>query len=406
MASKRKQTDLSGFITTISPRKEKSVRFGFQVGSEICKKAILFDMRKFKTIKEKHQSCEAVKILNCVVNETTTSNFAEIVVNSDAIIVEPQPNDVVFKREEPKLSTIALSTINESKIGQLVSVKGKVVIDVSAERKVFAYGKYCRVADNNFIVDQSGSMKLTFWEQWIDYFNGKSGSFELYNFAVKKFDDNIYLTTCSDSFVQAIPDDDNFNFDVPVIEDQVQVKELDSIGKFKYSLLCGKCKKGMQPSDNLILICEFCGTSQRCASTAKQVLIPLSCNELDGTWFISYKDYVVYDSSVQCDDIFTVNQKGIVEKLLSLKNITFVLDREKHLLRFMDENSDAKAIKVTRKYSEVYSEAGRSGHSSGNQALLSSSQATTSAHSSGNQALSSSSRAAQQSDHFSGKVSP
>ena len=82
----------------------------------------------------------------------------------------------------------------------------------------------------------------TFWEQYIDYFNGQSGSFELYNFAVKKFDNKIYLTTYSDSFVQAIPDADNFNFDVPVIEDQVRIKELDSIGKFKYSRLCGKCK--------------------------------------------------------------------------------------------------------------------------------------------------------------------
>ena len=125
-----------------------------------------------------------------------------------------------------------------------------------------------------------------------------------------------------------------------------------------------------------------------------QVLIPLSCSKLDGTWFISYKDYVVYDSSVQCDGIFTVNQKEIVEKLLSLRNIAFVLNREKHLLRFMDGNSDAKAIKVTRKYSEVYSEAGRSRHCSENQGLPSSSQATTSGHSSGNQALSSSSRAA------------
>ena len=114
MTAKRKTTDITAFITNVSPRKAKSVRLTLQVGANETKKAILFDMKKLPALQDKKLAGEPVKILNCIVDKPSNANFAEVVINTRSTVMEPNPNGVKFERREPLITVTKIADIDET----------------------------------------------------------------------------------------------------------------------------------------------------------------------------------------------------------------------------------------------------------------------------------------------------
>ena len=162
---------------------------------------ILFDMSKLRTLKEKHQAGEPVKIIGCLVDKAANKIFAELVINSKSKILAPQPGDITFNRTEPKLAITLIKDIEKTMINQCISLRGLVVADDSKVRLVQCFEKPTKITDQNTISDETGVIPLTLWEEWINYFKENDRKcFKLYNLVVKYFG-TLYVTTCSETFV-------------------------------------------------------------------------------------------------------------------------------------------------------------------------------------------------------------
>ena len=187
--SKRKTSDVVGFVDQVSPSKKPPFRFVIQTGENTTKKAICFDITKLNDFKKKQDSCEPVKILDVVLQEAVKESHAEIVVNTYSRLKDPTPADINFPRKEVVLDVDTIIDVKEKDVGVLVSVIGKLDVSRSREKNVPSYG---RLTENNFISDQTATIPLTMWGDWIDYFGVKIAEenvhFKFYNFQVKHFD--------------------------------------------------------------------------------------------------------------------------------------------------------------------------------------------------------------------------
>ena len=339
MSTKREERDIVAFVANLSPTKQNSARVSLQVGSESIKKGIIFDLSKLPVFKEKLQSGEPLKILNCVIDKVQNPNYAEVIINDSSKVVNPQPGDVSFERKEPKLVILKVKDLDKRMTNQLVSVAGKVVPCPSKFRIVESFGKQKKLTDQNLFADDTGSISLTLWEEWINYFDDNGDYFKLFNVVVKFYNDQLYLSTCSQSFAEvyedcvevAIPGSD---VDVNI----VKILEFDSVGKFQYYLNCCKCNKQIVPTSGTIAKCNNCGFSMKTSKLSKSLIIPVSCiAEFTGQFFIDFNDLAAYTQAFDSsDNVFTVDEDKVVNFILNVTSQYFECNARKRTLKFCD----------------------------------------------------------------------
>ena len=205
--SKRKVVDIVGYVDHISPRKEKSFRFTIQCGKNDIKKATCFDNSKLNELTRSQESCEPIKMVNVVSQEVVKDSHAEIIVNSSTALTKPRPSDLDFDRSEQILQTTTIDALHKSKVGQLVSVAGKMDLSKGKLKEVICFGSTNTVMENAYIYDESGVITIHFWNEWIKYINKKieehASSFVLHNVMLKYFDaTGLYLSTCSATYLK------------------------------------------------------------------------------------------------------------------------------------------------------------------------------------------------------------
>ena len=103
----------------------------------------------------------------------------------------------------------------------MISVKGKLTISTKF-RVVESYGRQAKVAEDNYITtDETGTIRLSLWEQWIGELGGYHEKFvKLYNVVSKEYSGSKFLTTSAETFKKDIEEAElgKINVVIPVRE--------------------------------------------------------------------------------------------------------------------------------------------------------------------------------------------
>lgn len=279
--SKKRTADVVGFIQNVSPQKKnKSNCFHFNIqtnSSGHVRKAICFDKDKYQDIKDKKMSTEPVKLVNCVLQDQKGENrFAEIIVNKSSKLEDINPIQVGFSFVEKPITFVNLDA--ELRVGDLISVKAKLDLSHGAERTVPVGSRNVQVMNGAYLLDKSGSIELTIWDEWISYFKNETpGSiFKLTNLLVKEFNGEVSVTTCADTASTKIVDpSEEADFkDLALLDDSqsIGVKEFESVNAIVHEFICSKCTHGISAIDETSLLkCSNCGTTLRCKNLERTV---------------------------------------------------------------------------------------------------------------------------------------
>ena len=208
-------------------------------------------------------------------------------------------------------------------------------------RTVEVSNRKLQIADCH-VSDTSGTIELTLWEEWINFFkSNETCLYKIFNLAVKEFDGSIHLSTCSETFVK---ESDMELCDIKEEIPEVQtnsfcIKEFDTVGRFRYSLRCPRCSKQNGPTSSSILKCSNCATSSKVEKFTKQLFIPVTSEQFSDPLDIDYDDLIKEYPALVSDDKFNVNEDTIINMLLSDINRMFTIDSECRLLRFIKDGS-------------------------------------------------------------------
>ena len=333
MEAKRKEADVVAFITNINSPRKTSLRFTLQTDAETTKRTILFDMSQAAKVREKHSSGEPIKIKRALLEQPTNKNFAEIVVNSRSVIEDPQPEDVNFARKEALLKITKISDIPSKCPDEMISVQGKLTFS-SKIRLVQSYGKQTKLAEENYISDNTGTVKLTLWENWINEFETAGGKFiKIFNLVVKEFEGKKYLATSVDTFMTELENPiENVVIKIPNQVKEVVIKEVTGVGKFNYTMMCPTCQKQNPAKVDPIVTCNHCEFSSKANRFQKTLLIPIISDELEEKVHIDYENLVIKYPRLSSKDIFRVDEQRIKETLFSIKNESVIV--ENRLIKF------------------------------------------------------------------------
>ena len=155
--SKRTNTDITGYIHSVSPTKAKSFHFTIQdqSGSKPLR-AICFDKGKYGALKDKRISGEPVKIAHAIhQKQSDNTRYAEIIVNKSSVVTDVDPVQLKFPRLEVEVSYVKLDE-KELTVGETVSVMAAVDLKHSRIEEVMVGSKPKKVMNNVFLYNDTG----------------------------------------------------------------------------------------------------------------------------------------------------------------------------------------------------------------------------------------------------------
>ena len=285
-------------------------------------------------MQRKQVSSEPVKMRKVVLQpQPSGSNFAELVINSFTIIDELDPIKVNFERSAP--TPVFTSLNSDYQIGDVVNVRARVDQKHASEKKVFSHGRNCRVLNNGFLFDASGSYQFTLWDDWIDYFQSQLQKgvdyFEFCKLVVREWNGEQELATCSETNVTVLEASTrpNVQLDLEKAENVtvIKINEFDSIEEVIYSLVCSQCGKHIKASKDKLVSCGFCGGVMRSNKLKQLVEVVIKCRPEDENHYIvnadEFKPYMKLNaSSLETD------KEELLEEIMALSDIEVSLNND------------------------------------------------------------------------------
>ena len=87
--------------------------------------------------------------------------------------------------------------------------------------------------------------------------------------------------------------------------------------------------------------CNSCGISAKQVKLGKSLKIPVTCEDsFDGLMFIDFNDLAHHNPLLKLENIFEVDEKKIIDYLLSPLNHTFTCNQNSRMLMFQKTESD------------------------------------------------------------------
>lgn len=333
MSIKRKNEDFVAYVHNVSPKKSGnffSLRLQTPESKNKTVKAMCFDVEKREKLVSAQISGDAVKFKNIVKqNETAKNYFAQYVTNKNTDIAHIEKLNVPFERAEPAVEYVELDLCNHD-VGKTVSVKATLDLSNAVEKEVRVGLRYTKVLNQACLVNDTGSVEFTIWEEWISFFRESvvSGNhyFNFINLLVRSFSGEKYLSTCSDTECYAIMDETPPNVQVPIQSNTVvTLPEFDSIHAIDYGYICGACKKliKIKSMEEKILKCENCGVVSRSSVLEGSMGIVVKADVLgDQLYKIDVSELSRYTGVVG----FDTDKAELTQMLMEIRDLTVELD--------------------------------------------------------------------------------
>ena len=330
--SKRENTDLVGYIHSLSPSKMANKSFHFQIQTDSSKprKAICFDESKYNKLKDKRISGEPIKITQAVLQPQTGNNrYAEIIVNKSSTLADVEPIQMKFSRLETEFVYINLME-DSLKVGDCVNVQASIDLSHAITSEVLIGTKRKAVMNDAILFNTTGSIHLTLWDDWIAHMqelSKKNTCFKIHSLLVKEFNGELSLSTCSDTEINVLEDQ---NFVKP--ETDKSLKPIITVGEFEfvqdiiYEFICNHCQRGFKAIEgSIVLKCNHCFTTQRIKNLEKRVLLKVKAQSIGNNYFLlNAKDLIPYVKSDPCD--FKTDQDTLIMEVMELNNIEVTVD--------------------------------------------------------------------------------
>lgn len=257
----------TGYVHNVSPIKNgKYFDFQLQMKHKTVR-AVCFSPSKRKYFSEYSTSNTPVEIKKFKVD--TNSNAEDLVMGNN-VAVQYYPNIDFPKVEIP--SSVTLATLSNVSVGQLVTVKAKVVhlspIKVLQSEKLRM--------NQAHLVDPSGTIRIVLWEEFVSAV-AEGNTFIFSDMIVKKdnYTNEIYVNTAktgtkitpSDPFTEIL----HITAEKPNEHNSTTLTgEILGVNKVQYYLSCCKCSKKVTLTESAIVKCQNCHLVQKQSSCAKQ----------------------------------------------------------------------------------------------------------------------------------------
>ena len=308
----------TGYVHNVSPIKNgKYFDFQLQMKHKTVR-AVCFSPPKRKYFSEYSTSSTTVEIKKFKVD--TNSNAEDLVMGNN-VAVQYYPNIDFPKLEIP--SSVTLATLSNVSVGQLVTVKAKVVhlspIKVLQSKKLRM--------NQAHLVDPSGTIRIVLWEEFVSAV-AEGNTYIFSDIRVKKDNhtNEIYVNTAktgtkitaSDPFTEILP----ITAEKPNEHNSTTlIGEILGVNKVQYYLTCCKCSKKVTFTESAIVKCQNCHLMQKQSSCAKQwyaqILFKHSSQTVNLTLFVDCIKQLIHQLP-QAVDIETMTETSLTEILLSL----------------------------------------------------------------------------------------
>ena len=130
------------------------------------------------------------------------------------------------------------------------------------------------------------------------------------------------------------PEDPNY--------DDVLVTSFQAVGKYRYLLICTKCRKPNSVTnitDIKFLQCHNCKFTRSVDKFNKSVMIEVEAKELskgNNIYCLPYEDIQMKFPSLAHTDCFIIDENEVTQVILSLKEVEVHVDHIKRVISFLD----------------------------------------------------------------------
>lgn len=123
--------------------------------------------------------------------------------------------------------------------------------------------RYRTVLSNAVLVDKYGEVAFSIWDEWQKFFrqNKKQGHSYL---AVKSIGSGNFLSTCSETSGDVLPDEDEPDVEVLHLAEELKITQFDSVNKIIFGYKCRRCEITLTTGPT-----EIYATCQQCAKTVQ-----------------------------------------------------------------------------------------------------------------------------------------
>ena len=255
-SSSNTSAEVVGYLHNISPLK-KGRYFDFQMQTkEKTVRGVCFSPPKLKRFCELSQKSSPVKLKKFRVD--TASNSEDLLMGRDVIIEDLQEID--FQKQELP-TTMNVSNATTVCPGQEITLKAKVAHIYPAK----TVGKDNVMMQNAVVMDPTGTIKLTLWENYTNTVN-QGSTYIFKNLSVRndKFTSELYLNTLNSSTtIESAPEFQEI-LPVTVLESQTVDVEIIGVQKVQSYTACFKCNKRVDNSRHQSIIqCSSCHFKQK-----------------------------------------------------------------------------------------------------------------------------------------------
>jgi len=337
--SKRKVTELTGYVMQVSPRKKnKTFNIEIQTKNGNTERAICFDTKKYNDFLTSQQSGDPVKIQNITEQQHDNPKFAKYVINTRTTINKVNPVSIGFEKIEHVEHYLNLSAIDHLADGDLVNLKAKLDMQYSAEETIYSDGRSLKVLNDVYAFNEDGDIKITLWEEWINYFKNNIESnktyFKIKQLVVKEFGNVVYLSTCSRTDVEVMMEDGP-ECDLLPKETMktITIPGFDSIGTLDYKYECLKCKKKFEATDGILQKCIYCNTTSRASSLTSHTMVEVQGKLGDSVPFcLDLKSLrsIITDIDV-CS--FKTDADVVIQEIMNLTNLKITINNENKIVK-------------------------------------------------------------------------
>jgi len=255
-SSSNTPSEVVGCLHNISPLK-KGRYFDFQMQTkDKTVRGVCFSPPKLKRFSELSQKSSPVKLKKFRVD--TASNSEDLLMGRDVIIEDLQEIDSQ-KQELP--TTMNVSNAKAVCPGQEITIKAKVAHIYPAK----TVGKDNVLMQNAVVVDPTGTIKLTLWENYTNSVNqGSTYIFKNLTVRKDKFTTELYVSTLNSiTAIESAPDFQEI-LPVTVLDSQTVDVEILGVQKVQSYSACFKCNKRVDNSQHHNIIeCSSCHFKQK-----------------------------------------------------------------------------------------------------------------------------------------------
>ena len=251
-----KDEEISGYIHNLSPLKQGKF-FDFQLqAQDRTVRGICFSPPKRKRFEQFSNAGSPVKIKKFRID--TKSNAEDYVMGND-VSIENCP-DINFEKKE-MATTMNISTAINSCIGQIVTLKGKVVYLHPAKY----VGSQNLQMQEAVLVDPFSTTKFILWEEFVGTVQeGNTYLFDKVRVKKDKYSGEIFLNTAMSGSTITIeqPFEEMLTVavDLPITTTKVELKGVDKVTNY---LSCYKCEKKIEDTELRIVTCSNCHFKQK-----------------------------------------------------------------------------------------------------------------------------------------------